>query len=86
MINPLATDPQILTEFRERVERGDWTAARRLGLAMQLHRLAPQQIFERDEAYLRRLAARYAPLDALTPVARAVRRARAASSARRPRR
>ena len=85
-MNPLATDPQILTEFRERVEREDWNAARRLGLAMQLHRLEPQQIFERDETYLRRLAARYAPLDALTPGARAVRRARAASSARRPRR
>ena len=59
-MNPLARDPQILDEFRERVERREWTAARRLGLAMQLHRSDPQQIFERDETYLRRLARRYA--------------------------
>lgn len=59
--NPLAGDPEIMTEFRARVERGDWKAARRLGLALALHRSDPQQIFERDEAYLRRLAERYAP-------------------------
>ncbi len=59
-MNPLAHDPEMLTEFRERVERGDWCAARRLGLALQLHRLDPQRIFERDDAYLARLAARYA--------------------------
>ena len=59
-MNPLARDPQILDEFRERVERREWTAARRLGLAMQLHRSDPQQLFERDDTYLRRLARRYA--------------------------
>ncbi len=60
-MNPLAHDPEMLTEFRERVERGDWSAARRLGLALQLHRLEPQRLFERDEVYLRRLAAARAP-------------------------
>jgi hypothetical protein len=59
--NPLAGDPEIMTEFRARVERGDWKAARRLGLALALHRSDPQQIFERDDAYLQRLADRYAP-------------------------
>lgn len=59
--NPLAGDPEIMTEFRARVERGDWNGARRLGLALALYRSDPQQIFERDEAYLRRLAERYAP-------------------------
>jgi hypothetical protein len=59
-MNPLARDPAMLTEFHERVARGDWTAARRLGLALQFHRVEPQRIFERDEAYLRRLARRYA--------------------------
>ncbi|HEY5077578.1 MAG TPA: hypothetical protein VIJ48_08755 [Acidimicrobiia bacterium] len=58
--NPLARDPQALDLFRSRVERGDWRAARRLGLALQLHRVAPQQIFEDDAAYLRRLADAYA--------------------------
>lgn len=57
-MNPLAHDPEMLTEFRERVERGDWSAARRLGLALQLHRLEPQRLFERDDVYLRRLARR----------------------------
>lgn len=60
-MNPLAHDPEMLAEFRERVERGDWDAARRLGLALQLHRLEPQRLFERDEVYLRRLAAARAP-------------------------
>jgi hypothetical protein len=55
-MNPLAHDPQMLAEFRERVARGDWKAARRLGLALQLHRLEPQRLFERDDVYLRRLA------------------------------
>ncbi len=58
--NPLARDQQALDLFRSRVERGDWRAARRLGLALQLHRVAPQQIFEDDAAYLRRLADAYA--------------------------
>jgi hypothetical protein len=58
--NPLVRDPQILTAFRERVDRGEWRAARRLGLALELHRSDPQQLFERDDAYLRRLADRYA--------------------------
>ncbi len=60
-MNPLAHDPEMLTEFRQRVERGEWDAARRLGLALQLHRLDPQRLFERDDTYLCRLAARYAP-------------------------
>ena len=55
-MNPLARDPEMLTEFRERVERGEWDAARRLGLALHLHRLDPQRLFERDDVYLRRLA------------------------------
>ncbi len=59
-MNPLAHDPEMLTEFRDRVERGDWAAARRLGMALELHRLDPQRLFERDETYLCRLAARYA--------------------------
>lgn len=58
--NPLARDPQALDLFRSRVERGDWRAARRLGLALQFHRVAPQQIFEDDAVYLRRLADAYA--------------------------
>ena len=55
--NPLARDPDALDLFRSRVERGDWRGARRLGLALQLHRVTPQQIFEDDAAYLQRLAA-----------------------------
>jgi hypothetical protein len=58
--NPLACDPEALDLFRSRVERGDWRAARRLGLALQLHRVAPQQIFEDDPAYLQRLADAFA--------------------------
>jgi hypothetical protein len=59
-MNPLARDPEALDLFRERVERGEWRAARRLGLALQLHRVTPQCIFEDDTAYLRRLADAYA--------------------------
>ena len=55
--NPLARDPDALDLFRSRVERGDWRGARRLGLALQLHRVTPQQIFEDDADYLQRLAA-----------------------------
>lgn len=76
--NPLARDPQILTVFRERVERGEWTAARRLGLALELHRTDPQRLFEHDETYLRRLADCYAArprLRALDVCRRATRRA-----------
>jgi hypothetical protein len=58
--NPLARDPEALDLFRRRVERGEWRAARRLGLALHLHRAAPQQIFEDDAAYLKRLAGTYA--------------------------
>jgi hypothetical protein len=58
--NPLVRDPEILTAFRDRVDRGEWAAARRLGLALELHRSDPQQLFEGDDAYLRRLADRYA--------------------------
>ena len=59
-LNPLARDPEALELFRERVDRGDWRAARRLGLALQLHRTTPQRIFEDDAAYLKRLADAYA--------------------------
>jgi hypothetical protein len=59
-VNPLARDPEALDLFRERVDRGDWRAARRLGLALQLHRATPQRIFEDDTAYLERLADAYA--------------------------
>jgi hypothetical protein len=59
-VNPLARDPEALDLFRERVDRGEWRAARRLGLALHLHRSAPQRIFEDDAAYLRRLADAYA--------------------------
>jgi hypothetical protein len=59
-MNPLARDPDALDLFRERVDRGEWRAARRLGLALQLHRATPQRIFEDDTAYLRRLADAYA--------------------------
>lgn len=59
-LNPLARDPAALELFRERVDRGDWRAARRLGLALQLHRVTPQRIFEDDTAYLERLADAYA--------------------------
>ena len=59
-MNPLARDPQALDLFRERVDRGDWRAARRLGLALQFHRVTPQRIFEDDAAYLQRLADAYA--------------------------
>ena len=59
-MNPLARDPEALDLFRERVDRGEWRAARRLGLAMQLHRVAPQRIFEDDAAYMQRLADAYA--------------------------
>jgi len=58
--NPLARDPEALELFRERVDRGDWRAARRLGLALQLHRTTPQRIFEDDAAYLQRLAEAHA--------------------------
>ena len=58
--NPLARDPEALELFRERVDRGEWRAARRLGLALQLHRVTPQRIFEDDAAYLERLADSYA--------------------------
>jgi hypothetical protein len=68
--NPLARDPEILTAFRERVERGDWAAARRLGLALELYRSDPQQLFERDDSYLRRLADRYAARPRLRAFAR----------------
>ena len=57
-MNPLARDPEMLAEFRERVARGDWSAARRLGLVLHLHRSEPQRLFELDDVYLRRLAAR----------------------------
>ena len=59
--NPLTRDPQILTAFRERVENKDWAGARRLTLAMQLHRATPQKLMERDDVYLRRLVRKYAP-------------------------
>ncbi len=59
-MNPLARDPEALNLFRERVDRGEWRAARRLGLALQLHRVTPQRIFEDDTAYLERLADAYA--------------------------
>ena len=59
-MNPLARDPEALDLFRDRVDRGEWRAARRLGLALQLHRVTPQRIFEDDTAYLRRLADAYA--------------------------
>ena len=58
--NPLARDPEALELFRERVDRGEWRAARRLGLALQLHRVTPQRIFEDDAAYLERLAESHA--------------------------
>ncbi len=59
-MNPLARDPEMLTAFRERVENEDWTRARRLSLLLQLHRLTPQKLMERDDVYLRRLARRHA--------------------------
>ena len=58
--NPLARDPEMLTAFRERVENEDWTGARRLSLAMHLHRITPQKLMEHDEVYLRRLVRRHA--------------------------
>ncbi len=57
-MNPLANDPEMIGELRERVARRDWDAARRLTHAMELHRSDPQQIFERDEAYYVRMARR----------------------------
>ena len=81
--NPLVRDPEFLGAFRERVERGEWAAARRLGLVLELHRSDPQQLFERDDAYLRRLADRYAALPRLRAWAR---RARLALSPRPPKR
>jgi len=59
-MNPLARDPEALELFRERVDRGEWRAARRLGLALQLHHATPQRIFEDDTVYLERLADAYA--------------------------
>lgn len=60
MMNPLARDPEILATLRDRVKRRDWPAARRLALAMQLHRLTPQAIFEQDDTYLKRLVKTHA--------------------------
>jgi hypothetical protein len=70
-MNPLARDPEMLTAFRERVENEDWTGARRLSLLMQLHRVTPQKLMERDDVYLRRLARRYARAVAQRPDGRA---------------
>lgn len=55
-LSEFARDPAVLAEFRARVERRDWVAARRLGLALQLHRVEPQRLMERDDVYFRRLA------------------------------
>ena len=68
--NPLARDPAILTAFRERVENKDWPGARRLTLAMQLHRTTPQKLMERDDVYLRRLVRKYAPEQRIARLAR----------------
>jgi hypothetical protein len=57
-MNPLANDPEMIGELRERVARRDWDGARRLTHAMELHRSDPQQIFERDESYYVRMARR----------------------------
>ena len=65
-MNPLARDPEALDLFRERVEREEWRAARRLGLALQLHRVTPQRIFEDDAAYLKRLADSHAARNRLS--------------------
>jgi len=68
--NPLARDPEILAAFRERVENQDWAGARRLTLAMQLHRATPQKLMERDDVYLRRLMRTHARRDRIAKMAR----------------
>ncbi|GAC1659534.1 MAG: hypothetical protein NVS4B13_04580 [Candidatus Elarobacter sp.] len=59
-ISPLARDPEAVALFQDRVARGDWPRARRLGYVLGLHRTVPQKLFERDDVYLRRLARRLA--------------------------
>lgn len=60
-MNALARNLTMLNELRDRVRRRDFVAARRLALALQLHPLTPQELFEQDDDYLRRLVRVHAP-------------------------
>jgi hypothetical protein len=55
-LNPLARDRQAVELFLERVDRKDWRRARRLALALELHRSSPPVIGETAPEYLARLA------------------------------
>jgi len=55
-LNPLVRDPEALDLFRGRVERREWTRARRLMLALGLHHSSPPIIGETVPEYLARLA------------------------------
>jgi len=55
-LNPLTRDPKAVELFRERVDRQDWRRARRLALALELHRSSPPMIGETPAEYFARLA------------------------------
>jgi sirohydrochlorin ferrochelatase len=55
-LSPLARDPQAVELFRQRVERKEWSRARRLALVLGLHHSSPPVIGETAPEYLTRLA------------------------------
>lgn len=55
-LSPLARDPEAVEMFRQRVERKEWSRARRLALVLGLHRSSPPVIGETAPEYLARLA------------------------------
>jgi hypothetical protein len=59
-LNSLARDPKAVDLFRGRVDRHEWSAARRLALALGLHRSWPPTIGETAPEYLARLAEQFA--------------------------
>jgi hypothetical protein len=59
-MNPLARDRSVMTEFCERVERGETEPALRLARALGIVAESPP-FFETDEAYLERLVRTYVP-------------------------
>jgi hypothetical protein len=58
-LNSLARDPEAVDLFRRRVDRHEWSAARRLALALGLHRSWPPIIGETPQEYLARLAEQF---------------------------
>jgi hypothetical protein len=60
-LNPMVHDPEVLTEFRSRVERQDWAAARRLALALGLLNRSLPEPTETTGEFFQRLADEYAP-------------------------